>query len=162
MLSELIPSQLGLENLKAIHKAVYAGQVARPQIARLIISVVIAATAGDKVAQHMLNQAGQRMANTALAVVSQLNVKDSGITVYPTGGVYQSSKLVETAFSNTLLNLSPKVIVKESHFHQLQADSCWRWKLSKADIRKQLSTTCVLPSRVKCSQNIRRTSNRLN
>ena len=113
---DLIPAQLGLENLKAVHKAVYANQITRPQIARLTVAVVTAASAGDKVARQLLEQAGEQLANTALAVVNQLKVKDTGITVFPTGGVFQSSNIVKATFRYSLMNIAPKVIVQEPHF----------------------------------------------
>ncbi len=65
----MIPAQLGLPDLKAIHKALYSGQLTRPQIARLTVSVLSAAEWGDQAAQQLLDDAAEALSIAGLAVI---------------------------------------------------------------------------------------------
>jgi N-acetylglucosamine kinase-like BadF-type ATPase len=111
-----IPEFWGMADLKAVHTAIYGGQITRPQIARLTVPVVAAAEAGDYVAKRLLDSAGQHLALSALAVVDQLGMTQIGLDVFPTGGVFQGSPQVKAAFQNTILTRAPAVQVKEAAF----------------------------------------------
>jgi N-acetylglucosamine kinase-like BadF-type ATPase len=111
-----IPAFWGLPNLKAVHTAIYGGQMTRPQIARLTVPVVAAADAGDAVARRLLESSGQHLALAALAVVDQLDMTQTGLDVFPTGGVFQGSSLVKSAFQKAIAMRAPAVQVKEAAF----------------------------------------------
>jgi N-acetylglucosamine kinase-like BadF-type ATPase len=111
-----IPAFFGIADLKAVHTAIYGGQITRPQIARLTVPVVAAAEAGDAVAKRLLDSAGQQLALSALAVVDQLGMIQTGLDVFPTGGVFQGSPQVKAAFQNTIAMRAPAVQVKEAAF----------------------------------------------
>jgi N-acetylglucosamine kinase-like BadF-type ATPase len=111
-----IPAFWGLPDLKAVHSAIYSGQIIRPQIARLTIPVVDAAGAGDTIARRLLETAGQQLAICALAAVAGLGMIETGLDVFPTGGVFQGSALVRSAFEKAIAERASAVRVKEAAF----------------------------------------------
>lgn len=115
-LMKLIPAHWHLPDLSAVHRAVYAGQITRPQIARLTVPVLLAAQARDVVAQRLLTTAGEQLATAAAAVIEQLGLSATGIDVFPTGGVFQSSDFVTSAFRQALHARVPATQVKAPAF----------------------------------------------
>ena len=112
----MIPAQLGLPDLKAIHKLLYSGQLTRPQIARLTVSVISAAEAGDQAAQQLLDDAADALATAGLAVIRQLGKLESGLPIYPTGGLFQSNTLLKNAFRKNIALHAPHIEVKDPAF----------------------------------------------
>jgi N-acetylglucosamine kinase-like BadF-type ATPase len=115
-LLQTIPEYLGLADLKAVHAAIYSGQISRPQIARLTVPVVAAAQDGDAVARRLLESAGQQLALAALAVVKQLDMTETGLDVFPTGGVFEASPILAEAFRDSIAARAPAVSVKNPAF----------------------------------------------
>lgn len=115
-LLQTIPEYLGLADLKAVHGAIYAGEISRPQIARLTVPVVAAAQAGDAVARHLLESAGCQLALAALAVVQQLGMTETGLDVFPTGGVFEASPILAEAFRDSIAVHAPATQVKNPAF----------------------------------------------
>ncbi len=115
-LLNMIPTQLGLPDLKAIHKLLYSGQLTRAQIARLTVSVISAAEAGDRAAQQLLDDAAEALATAGIAVIRQLRKMDTGLPIYPTGGLFQSNTLLKNAFRKNIALRAPHIEVKEPTF----------------------------------------------
>lgn len=115
-LLSMIPVQLGLADLGAIHKMLYSGQITRPQIARLTVSVISAAEKGDWAAQQLLDDAAEALAITSLAVLRRLGKMESGLPIFPTGGLFQSNSLLKNAFRKTIAQRVPHIEVKEPAF----------------------------------------------
>jgi N-acetylglucosamine kinase-like BadF-type ATPase len=115
-LLQTIPEYLGLTDLKAVHAAIYSGQISRPQIARLTVPVVADAQAGDAVAQRLLNYAAYQLSIAALAVVEQLGMTETGLDVFPTGGVFEASPILADAFPRYIAYQAPAVQVKNPAF----------------------------------------------
>ena len=101
-LLQRVPAQLGLSDLQAVHKMLYSGQITRPQIARLTVSVMASAEAGDVVARRLLDDAGEDLANSALAVAQRLEMKANEISVFPTGGLFQSNTMIKDALRKAI------------------------------------------------------------
>ncbi|MBN8618161.1 MAG: hypothetical protein J0L63_04615 [Anaerolineae bacterium] len=116
MLTQLIPAQLGVADLTAVHKLIYSGALTRPQIARLTVSVVRADQQGDAAARALLEEAGQHLAAAALAVINHLGLSEKGIDVFPTGGIFEASERVNTAFQQAVTQGSPAAAVKMAAF----------------------------------------------
>lgn len=115
-LLQSIPEYLGLTDLKAVHAAIYGGQITRPQIARLTVPVVAAAQAGDAVARRLLESAAHQLALSALAVVKQLGMVETGLEVFPTGGVFEASPILAEAFRDYIAAHAPAAQVKNPAF----------------------------------------------
>ncbi len=115
-LLQMIPAQLGLKDLETVHKMLYSGQVTRPQIARLTISVITAAEAGDAVARRLLENAGEELAKVALAVAQRLGMKEQGVLVFPTGGLFQSNTIIKEALRKSIAFDAPHIQVKDHAF----------------------------------------------
>jgi N-acetylglucosamine kinase-like BadF-type ATPase len=115
-LLQSIPEYLGLADLKAVHAAIYSGQISRPQIARLTVPVVTSAEAGDAVAQRLLNYAAHQLSIAVLAVVEQLGMTETGMDVFPTGGLFEASPILTDAFRNNIAAHAPAVQVKTPAF----------------------------------------------
>jgi N-acetylglucosamine kinase-like BadF-type ATPase len=115
-LLQAIPEYLGFADLKAVHAAIYGGQITRPQIARLTVPVVAAAQAGDAVARRLLESAAHQLALAALAVVNQLGIVETGLDVFPTGGVFEASPILAGAFRDYIAVHAPAVQLKMPAF----------------------------------------------
>lgn len=102
-----IPQALGQPDLRGVHRLLYSPNILRSDLARLAVVVTDAARAGDGVARRLLVQAGHDLANAALAVIAHLESRESGLTVYPTGGVFQAGDLILTPFRARITALSP-------------------------------------------------------
>lgn len=113
-LVDAIPQHFGLDDLRALHKAIYSQQITRPQIAELAAVVGRAAQAGDAVAQTLLGTAGVQLAQAALAVIRQLGI--AGTAVYTTGGVFRAGEWVLSPFRETIHMQSPESVVSPAVF----------------------------------------------
>ncbi len=102
-----VPQALEQSDLMGVHRAVYSLAVTRSDLARLAIAVTDSARAGDAVARRLLDHAGHDLADAAIAVIARLERQDSGLTVYPTGGVFQAGDLILTAFRAQIAAQSP-------------------------------------------------------
>lgn len=103
-LLQRIPEHFGLSDLSAVHRAVYAGEIARPQLAALARVTAAAAAAGDDIARGLLVDAGRELARCALAVVTQLGGPAAGLAVvYPTGGVLAAGGVTAAAFREQVM-----------------------------------------------------------
>src|SRR5262249_39601899 len=89
LLTQAVPAHFGLQTLYEVHTAVYSLAISRPQIAGLAAVVAQTARQGDQVTTDLLAEAGQALAQSALAVVDRLNMLPAGANVYTTGGVFQ-------------------------------------------------------------------------
>ncbi len=94
----------------------YTPAISRPQIAGLSALVTQVARAGDPVALGLLNKAGRDLADTAIAVMVQLNVLETGMNVFTTGGVFKAGTLIMNSFRETLQSRSPVSQVAEAAF----------------------------------------------
>src|SRR5712692_124046 len=81
-LTESIPAHFKLATFLEVREAVYTPAVSRPQIAGLAALVTQVARAGDPVAFGLLNKAGRDLADTAIAVMLQLNRLEAGMNVF--------------------------------------------------------------------------------
>ncbi|NPV67698.1 MAG: ATPase [Anaerolineae bacterium] len=116
MLMDAVPGYFGAGDLHALHTLIYSGAVSRPQIAALARVVSQAAADGDGVARMLLAEAGQALARAALAVLARLEMLESGMAVYPTGGVFQAGPLLLEPFAASLRDASPCSSVRQAAF----------------------------------------------
>jgi N-acetylglucosamine kinase-like BadF-type ATPase len=113
-LVDMIPQHFGLDDLQALHKAIYSQQITRAQIAGLAAVVGRAAQAGDTAAQDLLKAAAQHLAQAALAVIRQLGVP--GMDVYTTGGLFNAGEWVLSPFREAIQIQSPASTVSAAKF----------------------------------------------
>jgi N-acetylglucosamine kinase-like BadF-type ATPase len=78
--------------------------------------VTQAAHQGDRVALDLLDQAGQALAEMALAVMARLNMLEAGMNVFATGGVFQAGAFVNNPFRETLQARSKASTIDEAAF----------------------------------------------
>lgn len=88
----------------------------RREIAALTRLVAEAAAEGDMVAQHILAQAGQTLAETAIVAIRKLGKQNQEITVYPAGGVFQAGPYILEPFVKTLRSGVPHVRIAFPRF----------------------------------------------
>ncbi len=115
-LVERIPAHLHLDNLRALHRKLYAHELERGTIASLAALVAIAAREGDGESLNLLQRAGQELAQAALAVVARLGQTDSGQPIYHTGGVFRAGDLILKRFEATITAKSPRSSVQAAAF----------------------------------------------
>ncbi len=116
-LLEKIPAHFGMANLQEVHSAIYSQRLSRAQIAGLASVVSAVALEGDGVSRNLLRQAGTDLGETALAAMKQLDVVDTGITIYTTGGVFSAGDLILSPLRETVLAVSPNSTIREAHFN---------------------------------------------
>ncbi len=116
VLVEALPQHFGVADLYALHRLIYNRSIGRPQIASLARVVSQAAADDDSIARDLLVQAGQQLARTALAVLARLGMMETGMVVYPTGGVFQAGSLILRPFQEFLSASSPRTEVREAAF----------------------------------------------
>jgi N-acetylglucosamine kinase-like BadF-type ATPase len=98
-LLEHIPARLERSTLREVHKGIYSHAIMRPQIAGLAAVVGAAARDdNDTIAQAILTRAGRDLADAAIAVIEALNMVDTGMSVYTTGGVFHAGEFVLAPF----------------------------------------------------------------
>lgn len=115
-LTRTIPEFFQRTTMQEVRDIVYTPAIDRPQIAGLAAVVTRAAQQGDSVALDLLAEAGQELAEAAVAVMRQLNTLEAGMKVYTTGGVFKAGALVATPFRETLLVHSRASSLSEAAF----------------------------------------------
>lgn len=98
-----------------IKKRIHADKIGRDDIANAARLVDEAASEGDAVAQHILQQAGAELGQLAISVLKQLEAsgrRSEVRHVYPTGGVFQSAQWVRLSMAETLRDYDPAVEVR--------------------------------------------------
>jgi N-acetylglucosamine kinase-like BadF-type ATPase len=118
-LQTLVPHFWHKANLAEVRVALYSDQVTRAEIAGLSWVAFCAAESGDKVAQDILVNAGQRLAKAANSVIDVLNFARQNPTVYVTGGVFRAGHWVLNPFETSLKQFSPNVEIKMPAFPQV-------------------------------------------
>ncbi|HVU10036.1 MAG TPA: BadF/BadG/BcrA/BcrD ATPase family protein [Phototrophicaceae bacterium] len=116
MLVQTIPEALQLDDLRALHRKLYAHELERGTIASLSTITAEAARAGDAVAAHLLERAGQELGQAALAVIARLGQLEPGQPIYHTGGVFRAGDLILKRFEATIAAKSPNSSVHAAAF----------------------------------------------
>jgi len=102
-----------------IKKRIHADRIERKDIARLAEIAEQAAGEGDGVAQSILREAGEELAQLAISVLKQMR-RDSPAsairTVYPTGGVFGSRHWVLGTLKETLRKYDSAVDVQQPQY----------------------------------------------
>lgn len=83
-----------------------------PDFAALLPSVLSAADAGDVLAQRILTQAGEELAQLASTVIAQLFPNTTPVPVAMSGGVFHNSARVRETFTSSLQARYPVVGVR--------------------------------------------------
>src|SRR5205085_12358095 len=91
----------------AIHRLVYSGALARPDLAALSTLVYEAAVAGDRVAQRLLQEAGEELGRLAVGVVHALKMQKEYLTVGTVGGVFRAGAWVVDPFTRVVKEEAP-------------------------------------------------------
>jgi N-acetylglucosamine kinase-like BadF-type ATPase len=115
-LRQELPEAAGCVDLRALQRRLYAGRVARPEIAGLTEAVGRAAGLGDRVAQAILAQAGRELARHAVAVIRRLGSCGQPMPVALIGGVFEAGERVLAPFEEHLKGAIPRACVIEPAF----------------------------------------------
>jgi len=103
LLREKLLAHFGCATLGDLRRKVYKDDgLPRSEIAALARLVSEAAAEGDTVAQSILAQAGQILAETAVTAIRKMGKQDQPITVYPAGGVFNAGSWIMMPFITVL------------------------------------------------------------
>ena len=94
----------------------YQPEFEKPDIARFAKRVSKCATEGDVVAQTILTQAGQELAQAVCAVIKRLDLQDEHFTVGMIGGTFQAGDSLLKPFKEDILALAPKVTIETAQY----------------------------------------------
>jgi len=117
LLREKLLAHFGCATLGDLRRKVYKDDgLPRSEIAALAQLVSQAAAEGDTVAQSILAQAGQILAETAVTAIRKMGKQDQPITVYPAGGVFNAGPWIMTSFITFLHRNAPYAQVASPRF----------------------------------------------
>lgn len=107
-----------------IKKSIQANEIQNSNIADLSLIVEELAGEGDRVAKKILKQAGQELADIAIAVIKQVaststDPATSCNKVYPTGGVFNSKNGVMENFRKTLEDFDSRLVIQSPKYSPL-------------------------------------------
>ncbi len=115
--TQLLPlflQHLETPDLKHIHKRIYSGKMARPDIAALSEVVGRAAAQGDAPARRILREAGKELALTVNSVLLKLQMEREPVVVGTVGGVFRAGRLVLRTFREVVKRVAPEATILPS------------------------------------------------
>jgi N-acetylglucosamine kinase-like BadF-type ATPase len=112
-LTARILDHFGVADLDRLVKPVYAEEFGVPQLAGLAPLVRQAAQQGDRVAELILRDAGQRLSAALRAVIRRLNMTDEVFDVLLLGGVLRVRDLVWETVATDLARAAPRATIVE-------------------------------------------------
>jgi glucosamine kinase len=107
----LLLQHLEAPDLRHIHKQVYAGRMARSEIAALAEVVSRAAAQGDPLARRILREAGKELALAVCAVITKLGLEQETMVVGTVGGVFRAGRLVLRTFREGVHGVAPSASI---------------------------------------------------
>jgi N-acetylglucosamine kinase-like BadF-type ATPase len=110
----LLLQHLEAPDLQSIHKQVYSGKMARPDIAALSAVVGRAAAQGDSTARRILHDAGKELALIGTAVLRKLRWEQEPVMVGTVGGVFRAGRMVLRTFREVVKRTTPEVVIVPS------------------------------------------------
>lgn len=113
LLKDMIFDKLSVKNLADLPSVIYTDEAKPARIAQLAAVVAEAAERGDKVAQGILEHAGQELAQMAIAVIEKLGMQQQAFRVACVGSVFKSGKFLSEPFRQAILAYAPKVEIGE-------------------------------------------------
>ncbi len=116
LLETAIPAHFGLENLRALHRKIYSGELDRPRLAEISRVVGDAANAGDEPARAILARAAGELAIAAVRVLELVGALDEALPVAPVGGVFKAGAPILDPFRAALARLAPRVWIQTPEF----------------------------------------------
>lgn len=98
---------LKVSTFNDIHRLVYSGTLSRPDIAALSTHVYEAAVARDKVAQGLLQEAGEELGQLAVGAIRGLKMQKEYLTAGTVGGVFRAGAWVVDPFTRVVKEEAP-------------------------------------------------------
>jgi len=115
-LMEGLTTAAGVEDLWELHARIYSERMSRAEMAALAAAVPVAAAEGDRVAQHILREAGRELGLAAGTVARQLGMQRGAVTVGMVGGVFRGSEQVRRAFRREVRRHAPRAVFAEPRY----------------------------------------------
>lgn len=112
--TQLLPAMLQhfeAPDLKPIHRRIYSGEMARPDLAALAEVVSRTAAEGDAIARRILRDAGKELALIVNAVLIPLSLAQEPVTVGTVGGVFRAGRLVLRTFREVVQRTAPQAAI---------------------------------------------------
>ncbi len=115
-LAEAVPSVLGVKHLwqATVGEPIANGQLTRAQIASIAPVVIEHASAGDRIAMRVLNEAADALADMCALILDELEIIGEGYPLMGMAGVIQHSPLYWQILTDSILrhdsSLVPEVV----------------------------------------------------
>jgi glucosamine kinase len=107
-LSATVLKRLSVLDLRELHRRYYSGGIERADIAGLAACVGVAAESGDRVAQDLLADAAQELAQMVSAVAHRLWLPGDAVAVSPVGGLFRAGDMLLTPLRVALSTIAPE------------------------------------------------------
>jgi N-acetylglucosamine kinase-like BadF-type ATPase len=112
-LGPMLRSQLG--EWPQMRRRVYGGD-GRALLASLVPVVATAARHGDATARRILQDAGQSLAELAMAVAAKLDLLKKPFDLFPLGGVFAVRRPVMDSLRSTVLSHAPRCRIRQPKY----------------------------------------------
>ncbi|MGH2425933.1 MAG: BadF/BadG/BcrA/BcrD ATPase family protein [bacterium] len=99
-----------------MRRRVYGEERGRALLASLVPVVATAAQQGDSVARRILQDAGQSLAELAIAVAANLGILKKSFDLFPLGGVFAARRPVLDSLRSTVLSRAPRCRIKQPKY----------------------------------------------
>jgi N-acetylglucosamine kinase-like BadF-type ATPase len=113
-LGSMLRSQLG--DWPQMRRRVYGEDGGRALLASLVPVVATAARHGDATARRILQDAGQSLAELAIAVAANLGLLKKPFDLFPLGGVFAVRRPVMDSLRSTVLSRAPRCRIRQPKY----------------------------------------------
>lgn len=117
-LASAVPSALGLSGRRQVFRMIYVDKIGRTEIASLARVVDEQAVKGDRIATACLERAADNLADIAVEVVTELEMRDLTFPVIAVGGVAERSRIWWERVCSRLSEVAPGTRPMVSPVHQ--------------------------------------------
>ena len=106
-LSEILLEHAGEDDLWQLHRRIYSGSLARPDIAGFAQAVGNAAALGERTARAILREAGTELGLLASTVIRKIGAGGESLAVGYVGGVFRCGDPVMNPFRSAVMSVAP-------------------------------------------------------
>ena len=111
-LSELLLQHYACQDLKALHRKLYAGELSRDSLASAATCVASAASSNDPTALRILEHAAGELATLVTNTLDHLDLRGASAPITPVGGVFSSGGLVQTPMIRRVHKAHPNALLQ--------------------------------------------------
>jgi N-acetylglucosamine kinase-like BadF-type ATPase len=135
LLVRLLGQNYGVRNAEEMRRLVDSTQFGKFEVASFAVHVSHAADAGDSTAQHILHEAGELLADNAIAIIRTLDMGADAFPISTVGSVFKATEWVVKPFQQVIQPFAAHAeFVPPRHPPQVGAAIMARRRLAEGDV----------------------------